>query len=165
MKRFLIWSSIVVLVAVVGIVVVRADSLSWRGYGGPGWRHHSPLGYLSHELRLNDEQQSQIKSIWQTERPMVGSLIREFAAESMEMEAATEKGNLDDTRVRAIATHQGETIAKLLVEKQRFKSKVYATVLNQEQRDKADELEKTWQSRLDGIATKIGNGANSDSHN
>ena len=63
--------------------------------------------------------------------------------------------------MQAVATRQGETIAKLLVEKERFKAKVYTDVLNPEQRTKADELQQKWHSRLDHLAARIG----SDSHN
>jgi hypothetical protein len=42
-----------------------------------------------------------------------------------------------------------------LIEKERFKSKVYTTVLNPEQCARADELQKTWHSRLDRLAERI----------
>jgi hypothetical protein len=77
----------------------------------------------------------------------------------------TAQGSLDDSKVQAIAARQGETIAKLLVEKERLKSKVYTTVLNPEQRTKADELQKRWRSRLEHVAARIGSGDGTESHN
>ena len=71
------------------------------------------------------------------------------------MISVTAQGTFDDSKVEAIAARQGATIAKLLVEKERLKSKVYTTVLNPEQRTKADELQKNWHSRLDHVAAKI----------
>lgn len=156
MKRFMIWSSAVVLLVLVSIAVVRADGPGRHRWCGRGWGHHGPLGYVAHELNLTDTQESQIKSMWQAERPTVASLIQELAAEGKEMDATTTQGNLDEGKVQAIATRQGETIAKLLVEKERLKSRVYTTVLNPAQRIKADELQKTWHSRLDRIAARIG---------
>src|SRR5260370_13649867 len=93
--------------------------------------------------------------MWEGERPRVGSLVEELASEGKEMDSATAQGNLDDSKVQAIATRQGETIAKLLVEKERLKSKIYTNVLNPEQRTKADELQKKWHSRLDHVAARI----------
>jgi Spy/CpxP family protein refolding chaperone len=116
-------------------------------------------------LNLNDTQESQIKSMWQAERPTVASLVQELAAEGKEMDATTTQGNLDESKVQAIAARQGETIAKLLVEKERLKSRVYTTVLTPEQRIKADELQKTWHSRLDRVAARIGSGGPPESHN
>jgi Spy/CpxP family protein refolding chaperone len=158
MKRFMIWSSVALLLVAIGIVVARADGSGRHGWGRRGWSHHEPLGYVAHELNLSDAQKSQIKSMWEAERPTVASLVQELASESKEMDSVTAQGSLDDGKVQAIAARQGETIAKLLVEKERLKSKVYITVLNPEQRTKADDLLKKWHSRLDRIAARIGAG-------
>jgi len=162
MKRFVIWSSVALLLVGVSLIVARADGPGRHGWGGPGWSHAGPLGYVAHELNLSGAQKSQIKSMWDAERPTVASLVQDLASESKEMDAATAQGSLDDTKVQAIAARQGETIAKLLVEKERLKSKVYTTVLNPEQRTKADELQKTWHSHLDRVASRLGG---AQSHN
>jgi Spy/CpxP family protein refolding chaperone len=115
---------------------------------------------VAHELNLSNAQRSQIKSIWDAERPTVASLIQELASEGKEMDSVTAQGSLDESKVQAIAARQGETIAKLLVEKERMKSKLYTTVLSPEQRTKADELQKRWHSRLNRVAARIGAMAN-----
>jgi len=109
-------------------------------------------------LNLSDAQKSQIQSMWETERPAVASLLQELASENREMDSATAQGSLDDSKVAAIAASQGSTISLLLFEKERLKSRVYTNVLNPEQRNKADELQKEWRSRLDYVAARIGNG-------
>jgi Spy/CpxP family protein refolding chaperone len=158
MKRFTIWSSAALLLVAVSIVVARADGPKRHGWGSRGWGHHGTLGYIAHELNLSDVQRSQIKTIWTAERPTAASLVQELASESKEMDSATAPENLDESRVQAIAARQGETIAKLLVEKERLKSRVYVTVLNPDQRIKANELQKTWHSRLDRLAARLGGG-------
>jgi Spy/CpxP family protein refolding chaperone len=157
-KRFMIWSSVALLLVAISIIVVRADGPRRHGWGGRGWSHHGPFGYVAHELNLSDAQKSKIKSMWEAERPTVASLLQELASENKEMDSVTAQGSLDDSKVQAIAARQGETIAKLLVEKERLKSKVYTTVLNPEQRTKADELQKRWHSRLDHVAARLGSG-------
>jgi Spy/CpxP family protein refolding chaperone len=158
MKRYVIWSSalLVVVVIVAGIAVARAAGPGHRGWGGRGWGFHGPLGYVSHELNLNDAQKSQIKTLWQAERPAVAKLVRDLASECKELDSATTQGTFDESKAQAIAARQGETIANLLVEKERFKSKVYSTVLNADQRAKAEELQKKWESRLDHAADHLG---------
>jgi hypothetical protein len=89
--------------------------------------------------------------MWQTERPAVSVLVHEFAAESKEMDKATAKGNLDESKVQEIAARQGVTLSKLLVEKEHFKMKIYTSVLNPEQRIRADKLQSHWHERLDHI--------------
>jgi Spy/CpxP family protein refolding chaperone len=162
MKRYIIWSSMALLFVAIGIIVARADGPGRRGWG---WSHHGPLGYVAHELNLSDAQKSQIKSMWEAERPAVASLVQELAFEGKEMDSVTAQGTLDESKVQAIAARQGETIAKLLVEKERLKSKVYTTVLNPEQRTKADKLQKAWHSRLDHVAARITSGGGTGSHN
>jgi Spy/CpxP family protein refolding chaperone len=150
------FSAVLVLVLVIaGIAVARAAGHGHSRWCGRVWGFHGPLGYVSLELNLSDAQKSQIKTMWQSEQPVVASLVRDLASEGKQMDSATMQGNLDEERVQAIAVHQGETIAKLLIEKARFKSKVYSTVLNPGQRAKADELENRWESRVDTIAGRF----------
>lgn len=156
MKRIVIWSCVALLVVAGGVAFARADARGWHGGFGHRWGHHfGPMGYVAHELDLNDAQQKQIRSMWQTEKPAVSGLVQELAAESKEMDAVTAKGNLDEGKVQEIAARQGTTIAKLLVEKEHFKSKIYTTVLTSEQRTKADELQARWHERMG----HMGNGA------
>jgi Spy/CpxP family protein refolding chaperone len=158
MKRHMISSSAVLVLVVIlaGIAVARTAGPGNHGWYGRGLRFHGPLGYVSHELNLSDAQESQIKTMWQVERPIMATLVRDLASESEEMDSATPQGNLDESRAQAIATRQGETIAKLLMEKERFKAMIYSTVLDSEQRSKADELQKKWESRLDHAVDRLG---------
>jgi Spy/CpxP family protein refolding chaperone len=160
MKRIMVWSSVALLLVAIGIIVARADGPGPHMWGGRGWSHHGPLGYVAHELNLSNAQKSQIKSMWEAERPTVKSFLQELASEGKEMVSVTAQGNFDESKVQTIAARQGETVAKLLVEKERFKSKVYTTVLTPEQRTKADDLQKKWLSRLNHVAARIGAVAN-----
>lgn len=157
MKRYMIWLSagLALVLVIAGIAAAAAPGrhkLCGRGWGA----HGLLLGYVGHELHLSDAQKSQIKTMWQAERPVVATLVRDLASEAKEMDSATAQGNLDESKAQTIAARQGEAIAKLLVEKERFKSKVYSAVLNSEQRSKADELEKKWEFRLDQLADRLG---------
>jgi Spy/CpxP family protein refolding chaperone len=165
MKRFVIWSGSILLLAVVGIIVVRAEDPRGQRWVARGWGDHGPLGYVAHQLNLSDVQRSQIKAMWQVERPTIALLVQELAAESREMDTTTAQEDPDERKVQAIAARQGEMIAKLLVEKEHFKLRVYTDVLNPEQRTKADEFQKNWHSRLDRVAARIGSGDGTESHN
>lgn len=151
MRRIAIWSCAAILLAVAGVAIARANAWGWNGCSGHRWGRFGAMGYVAHELNLSNEQKQQVRSMWQTERPTVSGLVQEFAAESNEMDQATAKGNLDESKVQEIATRQGATLEKLLVEKQRFETKIYTTVLNPEQRTKADALHARLHERLDRI--------------
>jgi Spy/CpxP family protein refolding chaperone len=155
-KRIAIWSCVVVLMVAAGVAIARADVRGWHGCFGHRWgARFGPMGYIARELNLNETQRQQIQSMWKAERPSISGLVRELAAEGKEMDEATAKGNLDEGKVQEIASRQGETIAKLLVEKEHFKSKIYTAVLTPEQRTKADEMQSRWHDRLDHIADKL----------
>jgi Spy/CpxP family protein refolding chaperone len=148
-KRIVTWSGVAVLVLVVtSLAIARADVRGWRGCFGHRWGHFGPMGYIARELNLNDTQRKQIGSMWEAEKPTVSGLVQELATESKEMDAATAQGNVDDAKVHEIASRQGATIAKLLVEKEHFKAKIYSSVLTPEQRTKADELQARWHERM-----------------
>jgi Spy/CpxP family protein refolding chaperone len=148
MKRIVIWSSVAALLVACGVGIAVAGARGCHRWVGRGWGHGGPLGYLSRELDLSREQRQQIGSMWQAERPAMLSLVHEFAAESKEMDEATAKGNVDEGKVQEIAARQGTTVARFLVEKEHFKARIYATVLNPGQRTKADELQSRWHERL-----------------
>lgn len=149
MKQRLVWLGAVLLIVGLGVVFARAYSpMGHRWYRG-GFRH------IARELNLSGAQRSQIKSIWEAEKPTVAALASEFAGEDKEMASVTAQGSFDEGKVQAIADRQGTTLAKFLVEKEKMKSKIYATVLTPEQRAKADKLQEQWHSRLDGLAGRL----------
>jgi Spy/CpxP family protein refolding chaperone len=142
----------------VGITAAWSQTRTWRGGHGPFWFHHGPMGYIAHELDLSDTQKSQIKSIWESERPNISELVRGFASEQKEMDALTfQDGPADEGRMQDITARQGATLAKLLAEKEKITGKIYSQVLNPAQRTKADELRKRWSSHLEHIAERISN--------
>jgi Spy/CpxP family protein refolding chaperone len=152
MRKIAIWSCAAVLLAVAGVAIAGARAGGWNRCPGNRWCHFGAMGYLAHELSLRPTQKQQIRSMWQAERPTISGLLQEFAAESKEMDQATAKGNLDVSKVQEIATRQGATVAKLSVEKEHFKAKIYTTVLDPEQRAKADALQSRLHERFDHIS-------------
>lgn len=156
MKRITIWASVAVVLVVMAAFIVRAEAQGMHGWCGRGWHRAAPASYLADELKLSDAQRAQILTLWRAERPIVSANLHQFLAENKEMNAIAAQANPDPDKVQEIANREGATIAALLVEKERMQSKVYATVLNPEQRAKADELLKELESRLDRGADRLG---------
>jgi Spy/CpxP family protein refolding chaperone len=135
--------------------VVWADTQSWVGQARwYGRRFGGPLGIAARELDLTEAQRKQIGALWKTERPQIAVLVNEFATESVEMRTA-DHDNADASRVEEIAARQGATVAKLLVEKERLRTAIYAQVLTTEQRTKADAMQRQWASRLNQLADRL----------
>lgn len=156
MKRKIMVFAVVVMLLVTAFVVVRAKNRGGHRWCGHRWHHPGPGTYLAHELKLRDAQRAQIRILWEAQRPIFSAHVHEFLAESKEMNAMTVQREPDQNEVKAIADREATTIAALLVEKERLQSNIYSTVLNPQQRAKADELQKKWESRLDRLADHLG---------
>ena len=131
-----------------GLVAARAHTVH-HGFG-----HHDGRGFdrglamVAWKLDLTDAQRAQVKSMWKAEWPAVQPLVQQLASEQNQMFDATQKGAYDEAKVKAIAGQQSQAIAQLLVEKERFISQVYNTVLNPDQRIKADAMRQEWEQRI-----------------
>lgn len=155
MMRRILWISIGAAVIVAGITVAWTQTHQWRA--GSIWLHHGPMGHIARQLDLSKTQESQIKAIFEDERPNIAELVHELASEQKEMDALPiQDGATDEGRVQDISTREGATFAKLFAEKEKIAGKVYSQVLNPAQRTKADELRKHLSSHLDHIADRIG---------
>jgi Spy/CpxP family protein refolding chaperone len=158
MIRKIVWTTLGAALIVVGITAAWTQTRTWRGGHGPFWFHHGPMGYVAHELDLSDTQKSQIKTIWEGERPNISEFVREFASEQKEMDALPfQDGARDEGRIQDITARQGATLAKLLTEKEKLTGKIYSQVLNPAQRTKAEELQKHWSSHLEHAVDRINN--------
>jgi len=155
MKRKALWT--VVGLVVVALAVTGAGAGFQRGHGscGSGWHHGGPLGYIARELKLSDTQASQVRSIWTEERPTMTALLKDMTSGMHQLADATTDGKFDEGKVQAITAAEGNTFAKLLMEKERFKSRVYTTVLNEEQRHSADRLQQRWLDRMDHAVARF----------
>jgi hypothetical protein len=155
MKRKALWT-VVGLVAIALVVsVARADFRRGHGRFDNGWHHGGPLGHVARELKLSDAQVSQVRSIWTEERPAETALLKDLSSGVHQLTDATAGGKFDEGKVQAIATAGGNTFAKLLMEKERFKSRVYTTVLSEEQRRLADRLQQRWMDRMDHAVSRL----------
>jgi Spy/CpxP family protein refolding chaperone len=98
-------------------------------------------------LGLSDEQEAKIKAILDAEKPKIQPLVAELAANRKALQEATDNGTFNEAEVKAIADKQGDTLAALIVEKERVKTQIYA-VLTPEQRAKAEQFRSRIEDRM-----------------
>ena len=156
MKRITFIAAAVVVLFLTAFVVVRAETREGHSWCGHRWHHLGPASYLARQLKLSDAQRAQIGTLWQAERPTLSAHIHELLAENNEMNTISATANPDETEIQKIADREANTIGTMLVEKARLQSKIYSTVLSPEQRAKADELQKKWESHLNRFADRLG---------
>jgi capsule polysaccharide export protein KpsE/RkpR len=155
MKRKALWTVVGFVAIALVVTVARADFRRGRGWCSHGWHQGGPLGLVERELKLSDAQVSQVRSIWTEERPTVTALLKELTGGAHQLGTATVAGKFDEGEVQAITAAEGNTFAKLLMEKERFKSRVYTTVLTEEQRQFADRLQQRWMDRIDQAVARL----------
>lgn len=151
MKRSLYLVGAVLLI-IAGVIGVAGAEF---GVGQHGWGFHGPgrfpAAFIAHELNLTDAQKTQIKAIWNAERPTVTPLLREVLNGCDQMASANANGSFDEAQTRAIADKEATTVSQLLIERQRLISKIYNEVLTPEQRVKADQLRERMHGHVEGF--------------
>ena len=149
MKKYAITAAVAVAVLGVALAVhaearFRRASQSW---GGPPMAGRF-LQHMTDVLDLTDAQQAQIKSLWQAEQPTIKPLVRQLADTHKQMVAVTAGGKFDQAKVQTLANQQAQTIAQLIVEKQKLQSQVYA-LLTPDQQAKMDRLQQRHMARME----------------
>ena len=151
MKRnlYLVGAVLLIVAGVIGLAGAEFGiGQHGRGFHGPG---RFPAAFIAHELNLTDAQKTQIKGIWNTERPTVTPLLREVLNGCDQMASANANGKFDETQARAIADRQAATVSQLFVERERLISRIYNEVLTPEQRVKADQLRARMHGHIEGL--------------
>jgi len=138
-------------IALALVVAAGAVTAVWAhtragGANGMMFGHH--MGWIARKLDLSDAQKTQIQAMIQAERPNFQPLVKQLAANHQQMLVATRGGSFDEAQVRTLANQQAQTLAELMVIRERVISKVYNTVLTSDQKTKADTLRQQMLDRM-----------------
>ena len=134
----------VTLMAALGFsqTVAKAAGPGHRGGGfGP------MMGIYADYLDLSDAQRAQMKDIMTKEKPTIKPLMQQLATSHQQLRQLESAGTFDETKVRAIATQQAQTMTELTVQKARIKSELMQ-VLTADQKDKMAKFEARRQARF-----------------
>ena len=136
-------------VALALVLVAGALTAVWAARGGSGrGMMFGHMGWIARKLDLSDTQKTQIQSLIQAERPNFEPLLKQLAANHQQMLVATRGGSFDEAQVRTLANQQAQTLANLMVIRERVISKAYNTVLTADQKTKADTLRQNMLDRM-----------------
>ena len=101
---------------------------------GPGPMHHGMHGEFMgghgfglplHQLNLTDDQRSQIKQIFQTEKPTMKPLMQQEFQSHQQLIQLITSGNFDQAKAAVIAAQESQTHVQLEVEHAKIASQVY----------------------------------------
>jgi Spy/CpxP family protein refolding chaperone len=113
------------------------------------------MAAVARRLDLTDTQKGQIHLIFTNERPVIELHLRQLMKDREALQAVAGHGPFDEAAVRAIAARQAQTLAELIVEKERIKSDVYG-LLTPEQRAKADQMRQFVDARIRERLAELG---------
>jgi protein CpxP len=121
--------------AAVLLAAAAAIAQGPHGFGGDGDFHH-----MLRQLDLTSDQHSQVKAIFEKEKPTLEPLMQQMQQNHVAMSALEAAGPFDEVKTRALATQNSQTMVELQVEHSRIKSEVMQ-ILTPEQKTKLAQIE------------------------
>jgi len=128
--------------AAVLLAVAAAIAQGPHGFGGPGDFHH-----MLKQLDLTSDQKSQVKAIWEKEKPTLQPLMQQMRQSQTAMKTLQASGPFDEAKTRALATQNSQTMIELQVEHERMKSEIMQ-ILTADQKAKLAQLEASHEANM-----------------
>lgn len=158
MKKKVIIAAIAAGLLITGSIFVIAQKAG--RHGGPGFGHGRGFGMALRGLDLNDDQKTKVKEIMEARKATVEPLVKQMHDNRQKIAGLGTDGKFDQVQVEAIANEQGAVTAKLIVEKEKVKSQVFA-LLTDDQKAKAATMRSKFEERMKdhkGFGPKRGGG-------
>jgi protein CpxP len=133
--------------AAVMLAVAAAIAQGMHGHGGPGGDFRHMMGFFTHYLDLTGDQQSQVKAIWEKEKPNLEPLMKQMHQNHSDMRALEASGPFDEAKTRALATQHAQTMIEVEVQHARIKSEMMQ-VLTADQKAKFAQFEAKREARM-----------------
>ncbi len=134
-------------VLLVGLGTALYARAQWSGFGGHRGGERL-MAHLTRKFDLTTAQQTEVKQMWESEKPAVTPLVQQLSQLNKQMAQATAGGSYDQAKVAAIANQESQVISQLILEKEKLTSKFY-TLLTPEQRIKFDSMQQRRLERID----------------
>ena len=138
-------------ILVLGAAFVFAQKAIHKGFGGRGFGGHPGMGMALRGLDLTDAQKARVKEIMEANKANFQPIMQSLKENHKKLADLTANGGFDEAQVQALATEQGNLTAKMIVERERVKSQVFA-ILTDEQKAKAaqtrDQMKEHFKNRM-----------------
>ena len=133
--------------AAVMLAAAAAIAQGMHGHGGPGRDFNHMLAFFTDKLDLTSDQQSQVKAIWEKEKPAMEPLMKQMHQNHANMRALEASGPFDEAKTRALATQHAQTMIEVEVQHARIKSEMMQ-VLTADQKAKLAQFEAKHEARM-----------------
>jgi protein CpxP len=129
--------------AAVMLAAAAAIAQGMHGHGGPGGGFH----HMLKQLDLSADQKTQVKAIWEKEKPAMQPLMQQMQQNHQAMKALEASGPFDETKTRALVTQNSQTMIEVEVAHARIKSEIMQ-ILTADQKAKLAQLEASHESHM-----------------
>jgi periplasmic protein CpxP/Spy len=144
MKKIIIGIIAAAVLAAGAIFVVAQKA---RHGGGHEFGRGRGMGMFLRGLDLTDDQKAKVKEIMTASHAAVEPTMASVKEVHQKMTAATAGGAFDQAQVEAIANEQAGLMAKMMVEREKAKSQIFA-LLTDAQKAKAAEMRAKFEQRF-----------------
>jgi periplasmic protein CpxP/Spy len=134
---------ILIIGAAVMLAAAAAIAQGMHGHGGPGGEFH----HMLKQLDLTADQHTQVKAIFEKEKPTLQPLMQQMRQNHQAMKALEASGPFDENKTRALATQNSQTMVDLQVEHERIKSEIMQ-ILTPDQKAKLAQIEANHEAHM-----------------
>jgi len=134
-----------ILIVGVAVLLIVAGAIAQgrHGFGRPG----GDFRHMLRQLDLTADQHSQVKAIFEKEKPAMKPLMQQMRQNHQAMKALEASGPFDEAKTRALATQNAQTIIELQVQHARIKSEIMQ-ILTADQKAKLAQIEANRETRM-----------------
>ncbi|MGO9403987.1 MAG: Spy/CpxP family protein refolding chaperone [Terriglobales bacterium] len=129
--------------AAVLLIAAGAIAQGRHGFGGPG----GDFRHMLRQLDLTPDQHSQVKAIFEKEKPTLQPLMQQMRQNHQAMKALQASGAFDEAKTRTLATQNAQTMIELQVEHARMQSEIMQ-ILTADQKAKLAQIEANKEARM-----------------
>lgn len=104
------------------------------------------MGFLAKQLNLTDDQKSQMKAIWQKEKPAMKPLFQQQRMIDQQLRQYVE-GSFDQDKVQALANQKAQIQAQMTIAETRIHNQMYQ-LLTPDQQSQLKQMEAKHEARM-----------------
>lgn len=149
MKKIIfgIAAAAILIAASIFVIAQRSGGKGGHEFGRGTGGHGGGIEMALRGLDLTDEQKPKVKEVMEAAKTTTEALMEQTRANHEKIRGLGTDGKFDQAQVEALATEQGNLMAKMIVEKEKVKAQIFA-LLTDEQKAKAETMRSKFEEKF-----------------